>query len=242
MFRDALGNRNVEVPAWLNEGFASYMEPNVRVRSSRDLYQRTLHLKAMQSVSGTPETIPLFYQKSVSVVAHLIEDYGEDRFRLLLAELAGGRTIEVALAGVYGFDEHGLDSSWAGLPIPESAISVPTRASTEQDHRRDASSGGQTASESNTNDPSSANAPSESGRDAGTQDQSEGYKQSQQQAPEERNEPSPFIFFDAWILAGVALLAIVVASAKFIYKRLQQHQDRADDTWGSWHDDYIDDD
>ena len=241
MFRDALGNRNVEVPAWLNEGFATYMEPNVRVRSSSDLYRRTPRLKAMQSVSGTPETIPVFYHKSVSVVAHLIEDYGEDRFRLLLAELAGGRTIEVALVGVYGFDEHGLDSSWAGLPIPEPAISVPTRTSTEQDHRREASSDSQTASESNANDPSSANVPSESGRDAGAQDRSEGYTQSQQQAPEERNDPSPFIFLDAWILAGVALLAIVVVSAKFIYKRLQQHQDRADDTWGSWHDDYIDD-
>ena len=242
MFRDALGNRNVEVPAWLNEGFATYMEPNVRVRSSSDLYRRTPRLKAMQSVSGTPETIPVFYHKSVSVVAHLIEDYGEDRFRLLLAELAGGRTIEVALVGVYGFDEHGLDSSWAGLPIPEPAISVPARASSERDHPREASSDSQTTSESNANDPSSANVPSESGRDAGAQDRPEGYTQSQQQAPEERNDPSPFIFLDAWILAGVALLAIVVVSAKFIYKRLQQHQDRADDTWGSWHDDYIDDD
>ena len=126
MFRDALGPRNVEAPAWLNEGFATYMEPDVRVRSSSDLYRRTPHLKAMTSLSGTPETIPLFYQKSVSVVAHLIEEYGEDRFRLFLSEIGRGVPSEVALVSVYGFDDHGLDSSWAGLPIPPPVIAAPT--------------------------------------------------------------------------------------------------------------------
>ena len=94
------------------------MEPGVRVRSSSELYQRTPHLKAMKSLSGTPETIPLFYQKSVSVVARLIEHYGEDRFRLLIGEIAGSNSIDRALLNVYGFDDHGLDNSWAGLPIP----------------------------------------------------------------------------------------------------------------------------
>ena len=118
MFRDALGHRALELPAWLNEGFATYMEPNARVRSSNQLYSRTPHLTAMRSLSGTPESIPLFYQKSLSVVAHLIERYGEAKFRGLLDEIAAGHTTQYALVNVYGFDEHGLDASWAGLPIP----------------------------------------------------------------------------------------------------------------------------
>ena len=55
---------------------------------------------------------------------------------------------------------------------------------------------------------------------------------SQPQAPEERNEPSPFIFFDAWILAGVALLAFAVVFAKFVYNRLRQSRDPAGDGLG----------
>ena len=258
MFRDSLGNRNVEVPAWLNEGFATYMEPNVRVRSSRDLYQRTPHLKAMKGLSGTPETIPLFYQKSVSVVAHLIEEYGVDRFRLLIAEIAKGRTINTALVNVYGFDDHGLDSSWAGLPIPDPAVNTTlpgtreeaARATEEAEPRRQASESG--AGGSTRRPASGTTVPLDSRGEPGIDEQSaagqrQGLTQSQQtQSPQrtsqERSGPSPFVFFDAWILAGVALLAVVVVSGRFLYNRLQRRNDREDDTWDSWPEEYIDED
>ena len=58
----------------------------------------------------------------------------------------------------------------------------------------------------------------------------------QRQAPEERNQPSPFIFFDAWILAGVALLALAVVLAKFVYNRLRHSRDPDGDGWESWYD------
>ena len=87
LFREALGDKALDAPAWLDEGLATYSEPNVRIRSSRDLYGRTPRLSGMNRVSGTPRTIPLFYQKSVSVVAYLIEQYGKDSFRRMLAEL-----------------------------------------------------------------------------------------------------------------------------------------------------------
>ena len=246
MFRDALGRRNVEVPAWLNEGFATYMEPDVRVRSSSDLYGRTPHLKAMTSLSGTPETIPLFYQKSVSVVAHLIEEYGEDKFRQFLSEIGGGTPSEVALVSVYGFDDHGLDSSWAGLPIPPPVVAAPTPrtaaqaalSNTEYEPSQEGTTGVRNAGES-----SNATPTGEERFEGAPQAQSPAVPQQrnsqspQRQAPEERNGPSPFIFFDAWILAGVALLALAVVSAKFVYNRLRQSRDSADDGWESWYDD-----
>ena len=249
MFRDALGPRNVEVPAWLNEGFATYMEPDVRVRSSSNLYRRTPHLKAMRSLMGTPETIPLFYQKSVSVVAHLIEEYGEDKFRQFLSEIGSGTPSEVALVSVYGFDDHGLDSSWAGLPIPPPVVAVPTPRTPAQAALSQAES--ERSQETLTGAPnpgdSLAGTPSSEGRVAGAPQSQppaapqQGNGQSpQRQAPEERNQPSPFIFFDAWILAGVALLALVVVSAKFVYNRLRQSHDPADDGWESWYDDNED--
>ena len=254
MFRDALGPRNVELPAWLNEGFATYMEPEVRVRSSSDLYRRTPHLKAMTSLSGTPETIPLFYQKSVSVVAHLIEEYGEDRFRQFLSEIGRGVPSEVALVSVYGFDDHGLDSSWAGLPIPPPVVSVPTPrtppqaalSEAESERGQERLAGAPNPGESGPSDSLPAAPSGERRAEGAPQARSPATPQqgnsqpSQPQAPEERNEPSPFIFFDAWILAGVALLALAVVFAKFVYNRLRQSRDTASDGWESWYDDNDD--
>ena len=269
MLRDALGMRNVEVPAWLNEGFATYMEPNVRVRSSSELYHQTPHLKTMRGLSGTPETIPLFYQKSVSVVAHLIEEYGEERFRLLLTEIAGARAIDTALINVYGFDDHGLDSSWAGLPIPDPLVSTDPAANTSSpavgEQGRSATAEPQTPREytgqvmperepgaaargpgaSTTQAASATAVPGGSRQSQNRSNQAtaapQQRPQSQPQDPQQREEPSPFIYFDAWILAGVALLAAAVVSARFIYGRLRRRYNPADDTLDSWHDDYIDD-
>ena len=233
ILRDSLGRRNARLPAWLNEGFATYMEPNVRVRGSGELYRRTPHLKAMKSLSGTPETIPLFYQKSVSVVAHLIEVYGEARFRMLLDELAKGRGLEVALVTVYGFDDHGLDSSWAGLPIPDPVIQAPAQAtapsepgqSGTDDADAPATGGSQplTATDDPPGQPETQGQPD--GQTANGQTGSPAnppQENAQPQAPGQESGPSPFVFFDVWILAGVALLAVAVVTGKFVYNRLRQ--------------------
>lgn len=252
MFRDALGPRNVEIPAWLNEGFATYMEPEVRVRSSSDLYRRTPHLKAMTSLSGTPETIPLFYHKSVSVVAHLIEEYGEERFRQFLSEIGSGVPSEVALVSVYGFDAHGLDSSWAGLPIPPPVVAVPTprtpalasQSQAESGRGPEGPAGARNPGESGDGDSSPAAPSAEERVESEPQGRSpvapqQGNNRSPQSpSGEERTEPSPFIFFDAWILAGVALLALAVVFGKFVYNRVRQLRGRASDDWESWQDNY----
>ncbi len=222
LLHEALGHRVVELPDWLNEGFATYMEPDVRVRSSSQLHRRTPHLRAMKNLSGTPETIPLFYQKSVSVVAHLIEEYGLDKFRLLLDEIRRGRTIETALINVYGFDDHGLDNSWAGLPVsdvePVSREPVPQRQAADpeetaagRESRAEAERDSQPAGQSRETQP-------------GSDTVREEWPTAPPWQPEPRNSegPSPFVFFDAWILAGVALLAVAVLSAKFVYNRLRR--------------------
>ncbi len=165
LFRDALGEKALDTPAWLDEGFATYNEPNVQIRSSRSLYDRTPPLRAMNSLSGTPETIPLFYYKSASVVAYLIEEHGQDNFRRFLGELRRGRVIDDALLDVYGFGVNGLDDRWAGL----SAQSAPF--------------------------------PSQQLRD----------------------EPSPFVFLDVWVLAGVALVSVAAVGFRFVYTRLRRN-------------------
>ena len=250
LYHKVLGHRTTDDVAWLNEGFASYMEPGTRVRSSSQLYGRTPPLKAMKAVSGTPATIPLFYHKSESVVAHLIEEYGEGNFRALLGQIASGRTINEALIAVYGFDEDGLDASWAGQPIP--APPAPT-ARPQREERRDAVS-------RPTYEPNRVRTPGDSGaateqsppvatpaaRDLRpTEAAATGNQDSQRRvaptplppAPAPQREgPSPFVFFDVWILAGVALLAASAIGIRFVYKRVRRSGQTDYDPWQDWED------
>ena len=114
MFGQALGNRALPTPSWLDEGFASYMDPSSRVFSGESLSSRTNPLRAMNAVTGTPHAITAFYQKSLSVVAFLIDEFGETNFQRFVAQLERGNTVDASLMNVYGFDIDGLDSRWAG--------------------------------------------------------------------------------------------------------------------------------
>ena len=162
MFHQALGSDALPVPAWLNEGFASYVEPNSRAYSGRSLSSRGRPLRAMSTQPGTAQAIGTFYRKAESVVAYLIEEHGTASFQRLLAELAEGRTITEALEGTYGFDVDGLESRWAGHP-------------------------------------SGPPAP----------------------APGEPDRPSPFLYFDAWILGGLALFVLVMVAGRFLKTKLR---------------------
>ena len=120
LLAQSLGEAALPVPAWLNEGLAQYLEPDARPAPAAQLRQRTRPLTAMRALYGTPDAIYLFYQKSLSVVAFLIDEYGEDDFRRLLDELRQGRATDAAMQRVYGFDIDGLDRRWAAGRGPDS--------------------------------------------------------------------------------------------------------------------------
>ncbi len=113
LLRQALGEQATDPPSWLDEGFATYMEPNSRVVSASSLASRSRPLRAMNTVTGTPSSIHTFYDKSHSVVAYLIETHGQDNFRRFLGELGQGLQVNRALIEVYGFGVDGLDTHWA---------------------------------------------------------------------------------------------------------------------------------
>ncbi len=225
LFREALGDGAVDVPAWLDEGFATYVEPNVRIRGSGDLYHRTQPLRGMNSVSGTPSTIPLFYYKSVSVVAYLIEEYGEQNFRLLLDRLSDSESIEEALLAVYGFDVDGLEARWAGLPVaPASSGAVAGSSSATSVNERSQLEGSGDSGEAGRNSQPTPYVP--------------------QSAPDRRtgnDGPSPFLFFDVWILAGVAILVAVVLGFRLAYSRVRGRRDPDDQDRADWFDANWDD-
>ena len=109
----ALGRYALPLPAWLNEGFASYAEPGSAPYSGASLSPGSLPLASMNSVSGTPDEIPAFYRKAESVVAFMLNTFGVERFQRLLHELSEGRPVEEAMMEAYGFGISDLDSRWA---------------------------------------------------------------------------------------------------------------------------------
>ena len=249
LFREALGDKALDVPAWLNEGLATYSEPNVRIRSSKDLHGRTPPLRGMNRVSGTPGTIPLFYQKSVSVVAYLIEEHGVENFRGMLDELKKGRVIEDALLNVYGFDVDGLDRRWAGLPVEPAATPAPTFLPSAQSLSEPEPTASAPAA---VVPPSSSTAAGEQSAPVSLpatpvparQDPPAGFSttsppQRQPVAPpqqEQRDAQSPFVFIDVWVLAGVALLAVSVVGIRFVYTRLRRNRRDDYDAAADWDD------
>ena len=116
LFDQAMGESALPTPAWLDEGFASYMDPSVKIFSDGSLNDRTNPLRAMNTVTGTPHSIGTFYQKSLSVVAFMIDEFGETSFQRFISQLGNGSTMDAALTSVYGLDLDGLDARWAGEP------------------------------------------------------------------------------------------------------------------------------
>ena len=249
LFREALGEKALDTPAWLDEGFATYSEPNVRIRNSRDLHGRTPPLRGMNRVSGTPSTIPLFYYKSVSVVAYLIEEYGVDDFRQMLAELKQGWPIEDALLNVYGFDVDGLDRRWAGLPVEPAATPAPTILPSDRSlpepepttsvpaalipQSTSVAEGEQAAPASLPATPVPAQQDPPTGFSTTSPPQRHPVSPPQQRQPD---EPSPFVFIDVWVLAGVALLAVTAVGIRFVYNRLRRNRRDGYDSVADWDD------
>ena len=126
LFNQKMGDRALPTPAWLDEGFASYMNPSSRVFSGKSLSSRTNSLRAMNALTGTPHAIGEFYQKSLSVVAFLIDGFGEPDFQRFVDQLTNGETVDASLLNVYGFDVDGLDASWAGEAPGAPAPAAPS--------------------------------------------------------------------------------------------------------------------
>ena len=109
----ALESGGRSIPSWLDEGFATYIEPGSSPRSGRSLRDQGLPLRSMSEVTGTPEDIDVFYLKSESVVAYLIDEHGVESFQRFLGLLREGQTIDNALVEAYGFDIDGLEEDWS---------------------------------------------------------------------------------------------------------------------------------
>lgn len=124
LLEQSLGPNALPVPAWLDEGFASYVEPDGIHSNWESSGSPSLPLEAMTIISGSPSSIATFYYKSESVVTYLIQDYGIESFQRFLGELTQGKTTEEALVRIYGFGVMDLDERWAAS-AQESLATAP---------------------------------------------------------------------------------------------------------------------
>ena len=111
------------LPAWLDEGTAvlGQSAPGGFGSAIEGAISRgnVLSVREVSSYPGDPDKVSLFYGQGWSLVSYLIDEYGEEQFAALFAEVKSGKRIENALQAVYGFGQDGLEDEWRaanGLP------------------------------------------------------------------------------------------------------------------------------
>jgi hypothetical protein len=131
VIRQAVKGPFGNLPAWLDEGTATYAQSELFANEKRALESAiadddVLSLRSMSSGSfaHTSGGVSVFYAQSWSVVSFLIDEYGEEKFAELFATFKEGSTVDKAFQQVYGFDLDGLENAWresAGLPAKETS-------------------------------------------------------------------------------------------------------------------------
>lgn len=132
-------------PTWLEEGLAVFAEgePEQDVLDSiatgieENSFEPVRSLNGAFSAHGPAAGIA--YNQSYSVVAFLLETYGQEKMRLLIELLATGEDYDDALETIYGFNIDGLELAWResigapprqipATPTPLAAAAIPTFA------------------------------------------------------------------------------------------------------------------
>ena len=105
------------LPAWLDEGTATYAERDWRSRRGLAIARAVenddvLSVRSIGSSTSNPGDVDLFYGESADIVTFLIDRFGEEQFAQLFVVFREGSTVDNALQTVYGFDRDGLDAAY----------------------------------------------------------------------------------------------------------------------------------
>ena len=105
------------VPSWLNEGLAEFGNIQPGESYDRALAQavRTnnlLPITGMNGQPGTPEDVIIFYGQARSIVRFMVEEYGAEKMRELMATIKSGKNYRNAIPEVYGVTPLELENQW----------------------------------------------------------------------------------------------------------------------------------
>lgn len=111
-------NPYLDLPVWLDEGLAMYMEGPLTETFNFYLSQAVendtlLSVRSLASpFSAYADQSYLSYAESHSLVSFLIDRYGREKMLELLTVMARGTDYDKAFEEVYGFDMDGLNDIW----------------------------------------------------------------------------------------------------------------------------------
>ncbi len=107
-----------DIPTWLNEGLAQYVEGEMeeyhrQVLDNAIKEDKLISVRSLGSgFPADPDQASLAYAQSMSLVSYLVETYGWADMRELLDVFKEGSTYDNALQKVYSFDTGGLEEQW----------------------------------------------------------------------------------------------------------------------------------
>jgi Peptidase MA superfamily len=108
----------IDIPTWLDEGLAMYMEGPLAADSSADVIAALQQgrLSSLRSLVGSfsaySDEASIQYSQSQMVADFLVTEFGGEKMGNLLSTIKTGSPIDQAMEAVYGFDTDGLDARW----------------------------------------------------------------------------------------------------------------------------------
>lgn len=105
------------VPQWLDEGLSEYgnIEPGFSYDIALEFAiatDRLLPITSMPALPGTPEDVIIFYGQGRSIVRFMVDGFGPDKMRELMATLKSGKNVDDAIEEVYGMSRLDLENIW----------------------------------------------------------------------------------------------------------------------------------
>ena len=130
-------NPYTDLPRWLDEGLAMYAEgalpsDNAKALDRAIRRDELISVRSLSAYVGDASLVDLYYGEAYSLIAFMLDTYGQEKVAELLDVLEDGTLPEDALNRVYGFGLDELDNQWrASLGLgPRSAepADEPARA------------------------------------------------------------------------------------------------------------------
>lgn len=113
------------VPSWLGEGLSELanLEPGDSYDRHLDFAianDRLLPITSMSSLPGNPTDVIIFYGQARSIVQHMVDKYGTESMRELMASMKEGVSVDDAILDIYGISRVELENEWRNtLGAPE---------------------------------------------------------------------------------------------------------------------------